>query len=108
MTALAVWCQPCMASQPHVVDGREMACTGCGQVSQSAPVLRDVAQHVDSPPVAAWELCDYEGVMVPVGHACVGDGKPPCPTPAGHPCGVCESCLALQVADLKRGEVGHA
>ncbi|MDH2424843.1 hypothetical protein [Sphaerisporangium sp. TRM90804] len=107
MTALMVWCQPCMASREHVVDGQEMACTGCGQISRSTPVLRDAAQDATPPPVVAWELCDYENQMMPVGHACVGGGPPACPTADGNPCGVCPADLAAQEAHLKADEVAR-
>lgn len=103
MSTLLVWCQPCMASKLHVVDGQEMACTGCGQVSQSAAVLRDVPQYVDPVPVVRWELCDHENQMMPVGHPCIGGGPPPCPTEEGHPCGLCDGCLAQQVRDPRYG-----
>lgn len=56
----------------------------------------------DPPPVVAWEFCDYEGVMVPAGHACKGGGPPSCPTEAGEPCGMCERDLAAQEEYLKR------
>ncbi len=54
----------------------------------------------EQPPVTAWEYCRWEDLMVPVGHECVGDGAPECPTPEGHPCGVCPECLTLQAAWL--------
>ncbi len=104
MSNLLGWCTACTSVRSHVVSGQEVACTGCGHVGPVTPGLLPVADQ----PVVAWELCDYEGVMVPVGHACVGDGTPPCPTEAGEPCGVCPADLAAQEADLKRAEVGYA
>lgn len=50
-------------------------------------------------PVVAWELCSWCQVMVPTPHACPASG-PTCPTEAGEHCGMCETDLRLQQADL--------
>jgi hypothetical protein len=51
-------------------------------------------------PVSVLRPCQWERQTLPVDHACIGFGAPPCPTEAGDPCGFCPVDLAAQVADL--------
>lgn len=54
-------------------------------------------------PVEEMAWCQWEAAYVEAGHHCIGWGQTiPCPTPEGHPCGTCPSCLAAQEADLIR------
>lgn len=110
MTAagVPVWCQGCTAAHPHdSVDGH-IVCTGCGLLTPVTPGLLGTAASVmrivdlaEPVPVVAWELCDWCNVMVRTPHACPASG-PTCPTTAGHPCGICDPCIAAQAASMAR------
>lgn len=51
------------------------------------------------PGVIPIEYCQYCREHVPPGHQCPF-APPPCPTEAGHPCGICEACIAAQETAL--------
>lgn len=70
-----VWCPRCLTAVPHSVGEGLLTCTVCASVRLDDALL----------------LC----LLVQALESAIS-----CPTAAGHPCGVCPSCLASQLVDL--------
>lgn len=102
-----IWCPPCDAAMPHVVDGPEVACTGCGLLRDSIPQASNLAADPLAEPGAVADLryCDYCREWKAVGHpVCTGDVQVACleRNEAGGICGLCDGCKRAQSADLER------
>ncbi|MGW4422596.1 HNH endonuclease [Streptosporangium sp. NPDC004631] len=97
-----VFCQACHVVRLHHFEDGTAACIRCGtaRIVTADLVVEPLIQR--PAPVVAWELCSWCNVMVPTPHACPASG-PTCPTEAGHPCGICTSCVEAQRADLLHG-----
>lgn len=97
-----VFCQACHVVKLHHFEDGTAACIRCGTARTVTADLM-VEPLIQRPaPVVAWELCSWCNVMVPTPHTCPASG-PTCPTEAGHPCGICISCIEAQRADLLHG-----